>query len=68
VSAGRGLEFRQPLEPAAGTGAALAALRDARVAGAGPDRWLAPDLAQAEELVTSGRLVAAVEAVTGPLD
>jgi histidine ammonia-lyase len=68
VCAGRGLEFRQPLEPAAGTGGALTALRDAGVAGAGPDRWLAPDLAAAEELVTSGGLVAAVEAVTGPLD
>ncbi|HEY8059494.1 MAG TPA: aromatic amino acid lyase, partial [Acidimicrobiales bacterium] len=67
VCAGRGLEFRHPLEPAAGTGAALAALRDAGVAGAGPDRWLAPDLAAAEGLVINGGLVAAVEAVTGPL-
>ena len=68
VCASRGLEFRLPLEQAAGTGAALAALREVGVAGAGPDRWLAPDLAAAEELVVSGGLVAAVEAVTGPLD
>lgn len=67
VCAARGLEFR-PLAPAAGTGAALGALRDAGVPGAGDDRWLAPELARAEELVISGELVAAVEAVTGPLD
>jgi histidine ammonia-lyase len=68
VCAARGLEFRRPLTPAAGTAAALAALRAAGVAGAGPDRWLAPELATAQALVTSGALVEAVEAVTGPLD
>jgi histidine ammonia-lyase len=35
------------------------------VPGPGADRWLAPDLAAAEQLVTSGALVAAVEARIG---
>ena len=37
------------------------------VAGPGPDRYLAPEIAAAVELVRSGRLVAAAEAVCGPL-
>jgi histidine ammonia-lyase len=68
VAAARGLEFRRPVAPAAATGAAVAALREAGVPGAGDDRWLAPELARAEELVISGGLVEAVEATTGPLD
>jgi histidine ammonia-lyase len=67
VCAGHGLDLRAPLTPGAGTGAALAALRD-RVAGPGPDRFLAPDLAAAAELTLSGALAAAVEpAIGGPL-
>ena len=65
--AARGLDLRAPLDPGAATGAALAALR-AEVAGPGPDRFLAPELAAAEALVRSGRLLAATEAVTGPLE
>ena len=49
--------------PAPATGAALAALR-ARVAGPGPDRWLAPELAAAERAASrAARCSAAVEAV-----
>jgi histidine ammonia-lyase len=66
VCAARGMDLRAPLAPAAGTAAALAAVRE-RVAGPGPDRWLAPDLAAAEELVAGGALVAAVEAEIGEL-
>ena len=51
--AAHGLDLRAPLEPGPGAAAALAAVR-ARIAGPGPDRWLAPDLAAAEELVASG--------------
>jgi histidine ammonia-lyase len=65
VAAARGLDLRAPLGPAAGTGAALGALR-ARVPGPGPDRLLAPELAAAEELAAD--VVAAVEAAVGPLD
>jgi histidine ammonia-lyase len=64
--AAHGLDLRAPLEPGSGTAAARRALR-ADVAGPGPDRFLAPDLAAAERLVTSGALVAAVEAAVGPL-
>jgi histidine ammonia-lyase len=67
VCAARGLELRAPLRPAEATAAAVAALRDAGVPGPGPDRWLAPELSAAERLVTSGGVLDAVEAVTGPL-
>ncbi len=68
VCAARGIELRHPVPPAAPTAAAVAALRDAGVGGAGPDRWLSPELARAEALVMSGELLAAVERVTGALD
>jgi histidine ammonia-lyase len=64
--AARGLELRAPLAPAAGTGAALAAVR-AVVAGVGPDRWLAPELGAVEQLLRSGGLPGAVEAEIGEL-
>jgi histidine ammonia-lyase len=53
--------------PAAASRAVLAAARGAGVGGPGGDRFLAPDLAAAEEFVRSGALVAAAESVTGPL-
>jgi histidine ammonia-lyase len=68
VCAARGLDLRAPLQPASATAAALAALRQAGIGGPGPDRWLSPELGAAEELVRSGGLLQAVEAVTGPLD
>ena len=45
---------------------ALAALRTV-VGGPGPDRFVAPDLEAACELVRSGELVAAVEGAVGEL-
>jgi histidine ammonia-lyase len=66
MCAAHGIDLRAPLRPAAGTGAALAAVRG-RIAGPGPDRHLAPDLAAAEQLVVSGELLAAVEAGVGSL-
>jgi histidine ammonia-lyase len=68
VCAARGIDLRSPVRPAAPTGAAVAALRDAGVPGPGPDRWLSPELARAEALVVSGEMLGAVERVTGPLD
>ncbi|MBC8195722.1 MAG: histidine ammonia-lyase [Acidimicrobiia bacterium] len=62
----RAIDLRQPLLPAAGTGAALATLRS-EVAGPGPDRFLAPELARAEKLLVSEGLTATVEMETGPL-
>jgi histidine ammonia-lyase len=66
LCAARGLDLRAPLAPAAGTGAALRSLRE-RVAGPGPDRQVAPDLAAVEELIASGVLLRAVEAEIGAL-
>jgi histidine ammonia-lyase len=68
VCAARGLELRRPLEPAPATAAALDALRAAGVPGPGPDRWLAPELALAEQLVVTGGVLTAVESVLGSLD
>ncbi|NJP66916.1 histidine ammonia-lyase [Streptomyces spiramenti] len=47
--------------------AVTAAARAAGVAGAGPDRYLTPDLDAAEAFVRDGSLVRATETVTGPL-
>jgi histidine ammonia-lyase len=67
VCAAHGIDLRAPLAgPAAGTAAALGAVRE-RVAGPGPDRFLSPGLRAAEELVRDGTLVAAVEAAVGQL-
>ncbi len=66
--AARALDLRAPLRPGPATAAAVAALRDAGVPGLGSDRWLAPEIETAVQLVADGRLLAAVEAVTGPLN
>ena len=66
MCAARGIEARAPLGPAPGTAAALRALRT-RVPGAGPDRFLSPELSAAEESIRCGGLIDAVQAVTGAL-
>ncbi|MFF7978119.1 histidine ammonia-lyase [Streptomyces sp. NPDC007901] len=66
-AATRAIELREGLTPAPASQAVIEAARSAGVRGAGPDRYLAPDLAAAEEFVRGGGLVAAVETVTGPL-
>jgi histidine ammonia-lyase len=66
VAAARGIDLRAPLQPAPATAAAVAELRTI-VPGPGPDRFLAPELAAAEDLLRAGRLAAAVSAVTGDL-
>jgi histidine ammonia-lyase len=55
VAAARGLDLRAPLVPAAATGRVVAALRGV-VPGPGTDRWLAPELAAAEDLLSSANL------------
>ncbi len=67
VVAAAALDLRGPLVPAAGTAAAVAALRSV-VPGPGSDRWLSPELAQAERLLADGTLLQAVEAAIGPLE
>jgi histidine ammonia-lyase len=66
-AATRAVELREGLTPAPATRAAISALREAGVEGPGPDRFLAPDLATADTFLRDGRLLAAVETVTGPL-
>jgi histidine ammonia-lyase len=66
VCAARAIELRAPLAPAQATGAALRALRTV-VPGAGPDRFLSPELAAAEALIAAGTIQAAVENVSGAL-
>jgi len=67
VCAGAAIDLRGPLQPAAGTGAALAVLRE-QVAGPGPDRWLSPDLRAAEQLLADGTALTAVETAIGSLE
>ncbi|MCF8538534.1 MAG: aromatic amino acid lyase, partial [Candidatus Nanopelagicales bacterium] len=50
VTAARAIELRAPLQPAPATEAVITALRES-VPGAGPDRFLAPELAAAEKFV-----------------
>jgi histidine ammonia-lyase len=71
VAASRAIELRElardELTAAPATRSVVRAVRAAGVAGPGPDRFLAPDLAAAEAFIWSGGLVAAAEKVTGPL-
>ena len=65
VAAARAIELRAPLRPGPATGAALAALREAGVPGPGPDQFMAPQLADAEQALRDGSVLAAVEQVLG---
>jgi histidine ammonia-lyase len=65
--AARALDLRAPLEPGPGTAAARVAVRGT-IPGPGPDRWLSPELAEAEELVASDALLKAVEQAIGTLE
>ncbi len=67
VCAGAAIDLRAPLQPAAGTGAALDVLR-AAIVGPGPDRWLSPDLRAAERALADGSLLVAVESALGTLE
>ena len=58
LTAARALDLRAPLRPGPATGAVVAALRTS-VPGPGPDRFLAPEIDAAVELVRSGAVVAA---------
>jgi histidine ammonia-lyase len=65
-AAARAQELRRPLEPSPATGAVRAVLRK-HVAGVGPDRVVAPELAAAEALIRSGSIIEAAESVVGTL-
>ncbi|REK87138.1 histidine ammonia-lyase [Streptomyces inhibens] len=63
----RAIEMREGLTPAPATRAVLDAVRGAGIEGPGGDRFLAPDLEGAYAFVRAGKLVTAVESVTGKL-
>jgi histidine ammonia-lyase len=67
VVAARATELRAPLEPAAATATVIAALRET-VPGMGPDRFMSPELAAAEQLVGSGAVVRAAASAAGNLE
>jgi histidine ammonia-lyase len=67
LAAAQALDLRQPLEPAEGTAAALAAIRE-EIPFLDADRELKPDIDDAIELIQSGILLDAVEQAVGPLD
>jgi histidine ammonia-lyase len=67
LTAARALELRAPLEPAPATGAVVRRLREAGVAGPGPDRYLSPEIEATVDLVASGALLTAAEDVIGAL-
>lgn len=62
LTSARGIEMRGE-KPSPVSAAVIDTLRE-RVPGAGPDRYLAPDIAASVELVQSGALVAAARSVT----
>jgi histidine ammonia-lyase len=64
LTAARALDLRTPLQPGPGTGAVVAALRVV-VEGPGTDRYLAPEIEAAVELVRSGAVVQAAESGLG---
>jgi histidine ammonia-lyase len=70
-TATRALEIRTAssgeLLPAPASVAVLAAVRQAGIQGAGPDRFLSPDLEASYVFVRDGLLARAAESVTGPL-
>ncbi len=66
LNAARGIDLRQPLTPAPGTAAVIAAVRQ-HVPGPGGDRYLAPEIAALVELARTGALVRAAESAVGAL-
>jgi histidine ammonia-lyase len=67
LTAARALDLRAPLEPSPATGAVVRLLREAGIAGPGPDRHLSPEIQTAVQLVQSGAVLAAAESVIGEL-
>jgi histidine ammonia-lyase len=66
LTASRGIDLRKPLCPAAATGAVIQALRTT-TQGPGGDRFLAPEIGNAVQLIRSGGAREAAETHAGPL-
>jgi histidine ammonia-lyase len=56
MTAARALDLREPLQPSPVTAAVKQRLRDS-VAGPGPDRFLAPEIAASVAFVRAGRVL-----------
>jgi histidine ammonia-lyase len=67
LAAARGLDLRAPLEPSPATAAVVRLLRANGVEGPGPDRYLAPEIEAAVQLVAAGAVLTTVEEVIGAL-
>ena len=65
LAAARAIDFRSPLEPAAGTDAVRLLIRR-HVPAADGDRFVAANLADAESLVLDGAILDAAESAVGP--
>jgi len=66
LTAARAVDLRAPLAPSPASIAVIDVLRET-VPGPGPDRFLAPDIAEAEARLLDGTVLAAVEKVLGQL-
>lgn len=66
MTAARGIELRAPISPGTGTGAVVRRVR-ADVAGAGPDRFLSPEIEAVVALVQAGTVVEAATEAVGAL-
>jgi histidine ammonia-lyase len=64
TTAARAAHLRAPLQCGPATDAVCGVLRE-RIAPPGPDRFVAPDLAAAEEMVSSGAILDAAESALG---
>jgi len=62
VVAARAVDLRAPLRPSPATAAVIGELRRT-VPGTGPDRWLSPELEEADRLIASGRVLQAANRV-----
>ncbi|WP_310961957.1 histidine ammonia-lyase [Nocardioides terrisoli] len=67
LTGARALDLRRPLEPSPATGAVVDLLRSAGIAGPGPDRHLSPEIEATVDLVRTGAVLDAVQAVIGEL-
>lgn len=67
VCAARAIELRSPLEPSPATEAMLNLLRT-KIDGPGPDRYLSPELAEAEALLRSPAVVETLSAIGLTID
>lgn len=67
MTAARALDLRAPLQPSPATGAVVALLREHGVGGPGTDRFLAPEIESARQLVADRAVTAAAADVIGEL-